>query len=211
MLFLRDIAKTNPLERRSMFAETEEEARARRSQQIVARFEQKQLHGRVQQQKKETRVVSAFVVALAAVTVVVIVAVLIEGQIVSQTRTPAEDAAHADPAARQAAAAAVRRLPPRPPRPPPSPSRPPQPHASPSPPPSPSPLTPSPLGPPPSPAPSPPPRPPGEAPLKQRTCSILIHGLRISLLDNHRCEDGGTDSVSSVCALGTDYGDCNPR
>lgn len=187
MLFLRNIAKTNPLERGSMFAETEEEARARRSQQIVARFEQKQLHGRAQQQKKETRFVSAFVVALAAITVVVIVAVLIEGQIVSQTRTPAEDAARADPAVRQAAAAAVRRLPPRPPRPPrppPSPSRPPQPRASPSPPPSPSPLSPAPLGPPPSPAPSPPPRPPGEAPLKQRTCSILIHGLRISLLDN---------------------------
>ncbi len=174
-----------------MFPESEEEARARRSQQIVARFEQKQLHGRAQQHKKETRFVGTFVVALAAITAVVVLAVVIEGQIVAQTRTPAEEAARADPAdpaVRQAAAAAVRRLPPRPSRPPPSP-----------------------LGPPPSPSPSPPPRPPGEAPLKQRTCSVLIHGLRISLLDNQRCEDGGTDSVSSVCALGTDYGDCNPR
>lgn len=194
-----------------MFSESEEDARARRSQQIVARFEQKQLHGRAQQQKKETRFVGTFVIALAAITAVVLLAVVIEGQIVAQTRTPAELAARADPAVRQAAAAAVRRLPPRPSRPPPSPSQPSQPRASPLPPSlSPSP-PPSPLGPPPSPSPSPPPRPPGEAPLKQRTCSILIHGLRISLLDNHRCEDGGTDSVSSVCALGTDYGDCNPR
>ena len=190
-----------------MFPESEEDARARRSQQIVARFEQKQLHGRAQQHKKETRFVGTFVVALAAITAVVILAVVIEGQIVAQTRTPAEEAARADPAVRQAAAAAVRRLPPRPSRPPPSPRSsppPPSPSLSPSPP-------PSPLGPPPSPSPSPPPRPPGEAPLKQRTCSVLIHGLRISLLDNQRCEDGGTDSVSSVCALGTDYGDCNPR
>lgn len=194
-----------------MFSESEEDARARRSQQIVARFEQKQLHGRAQQQKKETRFVGTFVIALAAITAVVLLAVVIEGQIVAQTRTPAELAARADPAVRQAAAAAVRRLPPRPSRPPPSPSQPSQPRASPLPPSlSPSP-PPSPLGPPPSPSPSPPPRPPGEAPLKQRTCSILIHGLRISLLDNHRCEDGGTDSVSSVCTLGTDYGDCNPR
>jgi len=194
-----------------MFLESEEEARARRSQQIVARFEQKQLHGRAQQQKRETRFVGTFVVALAAITAVVVLAVVIEGQIVAQTRTPAEEAARADPAVRQAAAAAVRRLPPRPSRPPPSPrSSPPPLPPSPSPSPSPSP-PPSPLGPPPSPSPSPPPRPPGDAPLKQRTCSILIHGLRISLLDNQRCEDGGTDSVSSVCALGTDYGDCNPR
>lgn len=193
-----------------MFLESEEEARARRSQQIVARFEQKQLHGRAQQQKRETRFVGTFVVALAAITAVVVLAVVIEGQIVAQTRTPAEEAARADPAVRQAAAAAVRRLPPRPSRPPPSPRSSPPPRP-PSPSPSPSPPPPSPLGPPPSPSPSPPPRPPGEAPLKQRTCSILIHGLRISLLDNQRCEDGGTDSVSSVCALGTDYGDCNPR
>jgi len=193
-----------------MFSESEEDARARRSQQIVARFEQKQLHGRAQQQKKETRFVGTFVIALAAITAVVLLAVVIEGQIVAQTRTPAELAARADPAVRQAAAAAVRRLPPRPSPPasqappPRSSPPPPSPSLSPSPP-------PSPLSPPPSPSPSPPPRPPGEAPLKQRTCSVLIHGLRISLLDNHRCEDGGTDSVSSVCALGTDYGDCNPR
>ena len=210
MLFVCDIPKPDPYERSAMFLESEEEARARRSQQIVARFEQKQLHGRAQQQKKETRFVGTFVVALAAITAVVLLAVVIEGQIVAQTRTPAEEAARADPAdpaVRQAAAAAVRRLPPRPSRPPPSPPSPrssPPPSLSPSPP-------PSPLGPPPSPSPSPPPRPPGEAPLKQRTCSVLIHGLRISLLDNQRCEDGGTDSVSSVCALGTDYGDCNPR
>lgn len=193
-----------------MFSESEEDARARRSQQIVARFEQKQLHGRAQQQKKETRFVGTFVIALAAITAVVLLAVVIEGQIVAQTQTPAELAARADPAVRQAAAAAVRRLPPRPSPPasqappPRSSPPPPSPSLSPSPP-------PSPLSPPPSPSPSPPPRPPGEAPLKQRTCSVLIHGLRISLLDNHRCEDGGTDSVSSVCALGTDYGDCNPR
>lgn len=197
-----------------MFPETEEEARARRSQQIVARFEERQRVGRSQQEKKESRFVGGFVVAVAAVAVVVFVAVLIEDRVVSQNAHPAT------PEARDAASAAVRRMPPRPPlrpllSPPPSasptPSQRPRLQASPSPSPSPppSPGVPSPSLPPPPPSPSP--RSPGAHALTLRTCSILIHGLHISLLDNHRCEDGGPGSLSSVCSLGTDYGDCDPR
>ena len=70
-----------------MFPETEEEARARRSQQIVARFEERQRAGKSQQEKKESRFVGGFVVAVAAVAVVVFVAVLIEDRVVSRMRT----------------------------------------------------------------------------------------------------------------------------
>mgnify|MGYP004400660897 CR=1 FL=1 len=197
-----------------MFAETEEEARARRSQQIAAAFQQKRIVGKKEQEQKESGFLKAFVVAIVGVALIVLIAVVIEDQIASQTRTPALSVSLE---ARHIAERAVRRLPPRP-RSPPAPSPPPsRPFAPPSPssPPSPHPPQPSspplPSSPPPSPSPSPPPRQPGEAALRLRTCSILIHGLRISLLDNLRCEDGGTGSVSALCTLGTDYGDCDPR
>ena len=193
-----------------MFLETEEAARARRSQQIVQRFEQKRLKGAAQQQKRESQVLGFFVIAVAAVAVVVLIAIFIEGLLVQQPQALSN---HASPEARQAAVSAVRRLPPRPPptrqpqqrSPPPSSSPPPPSPGAPSPP------SPSPPSPPSPPPPSPSPRLPGEQRLTGRTCSVLIHGLRISLLDNLRCEDGGTGSVSSVCALGSDYGDCDPR
>lgn len=200
-----------------MFYETEEDARARRSQQIAAAFQQKRIVGKKEQEQKESGFLKAFVVAIVGVALIVLIAVVIEDQIASQTRTPALAVSLE---ARHIAERAVRRLPPRPRSPPaPSPPSPPpsRPFAPPSPssPPSPHPPQPSspplPSSPPPSPSPSPPPRQPGEAALKSRTCSILIHGLRISLLDNGRCEDGGTQSDSALCALGTDYGDCDPR
>ena len=95
-----------------MFLETEEAARARRSQQIVQRFEQKRLKGAAQQQKKESRILGFFVIAVAAVAVVVLIAIFIEGLLVQQPQALSN---HASPEARQAAVSAVLRLPPRPP------------------------------------------------------------------------------------------------
>ena len=72
-----------------MFAETEDEARARRSQQIVAAFERKRVDGKKEQEQKESGFLKAFVVAIVGVALIVLIAVVIEDQIASQTRTPA--------------------------------------------------------------------------------------------------------------------------
>lgn len=65
--------------------------------------------------------------------------------------------------------------------------------------------------------PSPPP-PPGGPPhspaiytLSDTTCTHKVGLVVIPLTNNNRCEDGGTTSVSSICALGTDYPDCPER
>lgn len=88
--------------------------------------------------------------------------------------------------------------PPSPPPPPPLPTRPPWPPSPPQP-----------------PSPPPPPTAPPHSPtlfaLATSTCSHVIGGIVVFLTNNNRCEDGGVGSVSSLCAIGTDYPDCPQR
>jgi len=86
-----------------------------------------------------------------------------------------------------------------PPLPPPSPSPPDMPPHPPTP--------PSPPLPPPSPSPTP------RTPLAiaRSTCRHVVGGQIVILVNNGRCEDGGTLSVASICELGTDYPDCPVR
>lgn len=86
-----------------------------------------------------------------------------------------------------------------PPMPPPSPSPPSTPPHPPSP--------PSPPLPPPSPS------PPPHSPLMmmQSTCRHEVGGQIVILVNNGRCEDGGSGSVASICNSGTDYPDCPAR
>ena len=69
-------------------------------------------------------------------------------------------------------------------------------------------------------APSTPPYPPPPSPQipedahridKFETCSIILGGVYVSFVNNGKCEDGDTGSVSSVCPYGTDFPDCPVR
>lgn len=86
--------------------------------------------------------------------------------------------------------------PPLSPYPPPPPSIPPHPPSPPSP-------------PIPPPSPSPPPHPPFTIALS--TCRHVVGNQIVILVNNHRCEDGGSTSKASICELGTDYPDCPAR
>jgi hypothetical protein len=47
--------------------------------------------------------------------------------------------------------------------------------------------------------------------LSSSTCRVEVGGIFVSLSGNGRCEDGGDQSVSAVCPLGTDFPDCDER
>lgn len=78
-------------------------------------------------------------------------------------------------------------------------------------------LPPRPPRPPSPPRPPPPPGGPPHSPaiytLAETTCTHKVGLVVVKLTNNGRCEDGGDGSVSSICALGTDYGpdDCPVR
>lgn len=65
------------------------------------------------------------------------------------------------------------------------------------------------------PAPPPPPGGPPHSPdtntVSDTTCTHRLGLVVIPLTNNGRCEDGGSISVSGICALGTDYPDCPQR
>ena len=90
------------------------------------------------------------------------------------------------------------RPPPNPPPPPPGPTRPPWPPSPPTP-------------PDPPPPPSQPPAGPTQTTLSASTCIHRTGNTVVVLTNNGRCEDGGEKSVSSICAWGTDYPDCDER
>ena len=70
--------------------------------------------------------------------------------------------------------------------------------------------TPRPL-PPTTPASSPPPPVPTSAVVSLTTCRHTVGNQIVILTKNNRCEDGGEDSVASLCDIGTDYPDCPAR
>ena len=176
----------------------------RRGVEIANVFADKKFKAEQRARENERRHMLYCVIVFAILIFVLVSVILLEGhQLESQNK---KIIAHS--AAMAAAQQAILKLPSRPPPPPLLPPPPFQPSPSmPPPPPPPMPSTP----PPPPPPTPPPPRRPGEEPIKLRTCNVFVGGLRISLVGNHRCEDGGSNSVSSVCVLGTDFGDCPPR
>ena len=87
------------------------------------------------------------------------------------------------------------KFPPSPPPPPPVPTIPPLPPQPPSPPPS----------------PKNPPHGPTIFVIDSSTCTHVIADVVVILYKNNICEDGGVGSVSSICAIGTDYPDCPQR
>ena len=66
---------------------------------------------------------------------------------------------------------------------------------------------------PPSPSPAPPPYAPSAVHIVLNTsrCIVRMADIDISFAHNHRCEDGGEGSVSSICRLGYDFPDCPAR